>query len=150
MSHIHMVQGPKPHTHSVYLYWGVFCLLVLLTAATVYLARFDFGKLNLVVTLMIAGTKALLVLGIFMHLAFDNKFFGVIAATSLVFLTLFILFPLYDMETRGDLDANNRMYLPRNERVYQYELQHPGALPLRPGLQDPVPDKLVFVKPGQH
>lgn len=150
MSHISYIVGPKPHIHPVSLYWGVFFLLVLLTGATVYLAGYDFGKLNLVVTLLIAGTKAALVLGIFMHLAFDNKFFGVIAATSLVFLSLFILFPLYDMETRGDLDADNRMYLPRNEKVYQYTLQHPGALPLRPGLQDPIPDKLIFIKPGRH
>jgi len=124
--------------------------LVFLTCATVYLARFDFGNLNLIVTLAIAGTKAALVMGIFMHLAYDNKFFGVIAASSLAFLTLFILFPLYDMKTRGDLDADNRMYLPRDERVYQYSLQNPKALPLRPGLQDPVPDKLIFAKPGQH
>jgi len=150
MSHVHMVQGPKPHTHSVYLYWGVFFILVFLTVATVYLAGFDFGSLNVVVTLLIAGTKAALVMGIFMHLYFDNKFFAVIAACSLVFLSLFMFFPLYDMETRGDLDAANRMYLPRDERVHQYELKNPKALPLRPGLQDPVPDKLVFIKPGQH
>lgn len=150
MSHVHMVKGPKAHAHKVSLYWMVFLMLVFLTGATVYLAQFDFGKLNLVVTLMIAGTKALLVMGIFMHLAFDNKFYGVIAAASLVFLTLFILFPLYDMETRGDIDADNRMYLPRDERVYKYELEHPEALPLRPGLKDPDPKNLVFVKPGHH
>lgn len=145
-----MVRGPKPHTHSVYLYWAVFFVLLFLTGATVFLARYDFGKLNLVVTLLIAGTKAALIMGIFMHLVFDNKFFGVIIAASLVFLSLFILFPLYDMETRGDLDSWNRNYLPRDQRVYDYELKHPDSLPLRPGLQDPVADKLIYIKPGAH
>jgi cytochrome c oxidase subunit 4 len=150
MSHVSMVTGPKPHTHSVFLYWGVFFALVGLTVLTVVLAGYDFGKLNLVVTLLIAGTKAALVMGIFMHLAFDNKFFGVIVAASFVFLALFILFPMLDMETRGDLDPWNRLNLPRDQRVYQYELQHPKELPLRPGLQDPVKDKLIFIKPGAH
>lgn len=150
MSHISMVRGPKPHTHSVYLYWGVFFALVALTVLTVVLAGYDFGELNLVVTLLIAGSKAALVLTIFMHLAFDNKFFGVIIATSLVFLALFILFPMLDMQTRGDLDSWNSLYVPRNERVHQYQVEHPNALALRPGLQDPVKDKLIFIKPGAH
>jgi hypothetical protein len=57
---------------------------------------------------------------------------------------------MLDMETRGDLDPWNRLNLPRDQRVYQYELQHPKELPLRPGLQDPVKDKLIFIKPGAH
>jgi len=150
MSHISIVRGPKAHPHSVWLYWAVFFALVFFTFITVTLAGYDFGKLNLVVTLCIAGTKALLVMAIFMHLAFDNKFFAVIVATSLVFLALFIIFPIFDMESRADLDPANQNYLPRNEFVYKYELANPTALPLRPGLQVAVPDKLIFIGPGQH
>ena len=150
MSYFAMVKGPKPHLHSVWLYWGIFVTLVFLTAATVSLAQFDFGKLNIVVTLMIASTKAILVMAIFMHLAFDNKFYAVIAATSLVFLSLFIGFPLLDMDSRADLDPHNTNYLPRNEVVYKHHLKAPKELPLRPGLQEAVPDKLIFIGPGEH
>ena len=150
MSHVAMVKGPKPHVHSVWLYWGVFFTLIFLTAATVSLAQFDFGKLNIIVTLLIASTKAILVMAIFMHLAFDNKFYAVVAATSLVFLSLFIAFPLLDMDTRADLDPNNKNYLPRDETVYKHHIKDPKSLPLRPGLQEAVPEKLIFIKPGEH
>ena len=145
-----MVRGPKVHTHSVWLYWAVFFALVGLTGATVLLARFDFGKLNLIVTLLIAGSKSLLVMGIFMHLAFDNKFFAVIAATSLLFLSLFIGFSVLDMSSRPDVDDVRANYLPRDERVYRHSREKPEELPLRPGLQDAQTEQLIFIKPGEH
>lgn len=150
MSSVAMVKGPKAHPHSVWQYWAIFAGLVFLTGATVSLAQFDFGKLNLVVTLVIAGTKAALVMGFFMHLAYDNKFFGVIAMTSLVFLALFILFPMADLGTRDDLDEIQANFQPRNERVYKHHLASPDALPLRPGLVEAQKEKLIFVKPGEH
>ncbi len=150
MSHITMVKGPKPHVHSVWLYWGVFAALVFLTVITVGLANYDFGKLNLVVTLLIASTKAILVMSIFMHLAFDSKFFAVIASTSLVFLSLFILFPLLDLGSRADLDSEQQNFLPRDEKVYQHELDMPKDLPLRPGLEEAKKADLIFVGPGEH
>lgn len=150
MSHTSMVRGPKPHTHSVWLYWGVFFALVFLTGATVLLARYDFGKLNLVVTLLIAGSKSLLVMGVFMHLAFDSKFLSVIVGTSFLFLALFILFPMLDMGSRADIDVQRANYLPRDEKVYKHARETPDALPLRPGLQEPQKDHLIFIKPGEH
>ncbi len=150
MSNVTFVRGPKAHPHSVWLYWAVFLALVVLTAATVLLAGYDFGKLNLVVTLLIAGTKALLIMGIFMHLAFDNKFFALIAATSLLFLSLFIGFPILDMDSRPDIDDVRANYLPRDERVYKHAREKPDELPLRPGLQDAQKENLIFQKPGEH
>lgn len=150
MSHISLVKGPKPHTHSVWLYWAVFGALVILTGLTVALAQFDFGKLNLFVTLLIAGTKSCLVMGIFMHLAFDNKFFSVIAGTSFLFLALFIIFPILDMNSRPDVDASRNNYLPRDEQVHKHATDKPEALPLRPGLQEAKPEQLIFIKANEH
>lgn len=150
MSHFALVKGPKPHTHSVWLYWGVFFTLVVLTVVTVVIATYDFGKFNTLVALTIASTKALLVVGIFMHLAFDNKFFGVVASTSLVLLALFIVFPLVDMNTRVDLDAEQANFLPRNEQVHKHRLASPESLPLRPGLQEADKNKLIFEGPHGH
>lgn len=150
MSNVIMVKGPKPHAHSVWLYWAVFFALIFFTAVTVWLAGHDFGKLNLIVTLLIAGTKASLVIAFFMHLAFDSKFFGVVVGTSLIFLALFILFPIIDFDSRKDLDDKQINFLPRDERVYKHAVDMPDALPLRPGLQDADKDKLIFIKPGEH
>jgi|HubBroStandDraft_1064217.scaffolds.fasta_scaffold309327_2 cytochrome c oxidase subunit 4 len=150
MSHISWVHGPKPHVHSVWLYWGVFAALVALTVLTLEVAQYDFGELNVVVALLIASTKASLVMAIFMHLAFDNKFFLVIASTSLVFLSLFILFPILDFATRADLDPDQANFLPRDERVYKHELDMPNALPLRPGLEEAKKDELIFIGPHEH
>lgn len=150
MSNVVMVKGPKPHAHSVWLYWGVFFALVVLTIATVTLAGYDFGKLNLIVTLIVAGTKAALVMGFFMHLAWDSKFFAVVASTSLVFLALFILFPALDFESKADLDISQQNFLPRDERVYKHQLDDPQGLPLRPKLQEAQRDKLIFIGPGEH
>ena len=150
MSNITMVVGPKPHVHSVWLYWGVFFALVCLTVITVVAAGFDFGKFNLIMAMLIAGTKAALVLSVFMHLAFDNKFFGVITASSLVFLSLFIVFTVIDMGSRTEEDAQRANYLPRDERVYKHHIDKPEDLPLRPGLQEANKEALIFIGPGEH
>lgn len=150
MSNFSKVVGPKAHPHKASLYWGIFAALVFFTIVTVWVAKYDFGKLNIVVAMLIASTKACLVMGFFMHLAYDSKFFAVVASTSLVFLALLILFPIFDIESRADLDAEQINFLPRDESVYKYDLDHPDALPLRPGLTEPVKDKLIFSEPHRH
>lgn len=119
----HMVKGPKPHVHSVWVYWGVFGLLVALTGLTVYLAQpgFDFGSFSVALTLFIAGTKATLVLAVFMHLYFDNKFFALIIGVSLVFLALFVIFPIIDLGSREMVSPTRGNFGPRNEAVYAHE-----------------------------
>lgn len=150
MSYTHLVIGPKPHAHSVWLYWGVFFALVILTILTVFLAGFDFGKFSVLITLLIASSKSLMVMAFFMHLAFDNKFLGVVAATSFIFLSLLILFCVLDMDSRRDVDETTRNFLPRDEKVFKYEKDNPEALPLRPRLKEADPSKLIFIKPHEH
>lgn len=147
---VHMVQGPHPHVLPVGLYWFVFFFLVGMTLLTVHLAEYDFGSLSMFVTLLIAGTKAALVAAIFMHLWFDNKFLTLVLSSCLLFLALFILFPIIDLGSRAELDDVKENFLPRNEKVYQYEIDHPNALPLRPGLAEPKKEELIFAKPGEH
>ncbi|MBH1989191.1 MAG: hypothetical protein I8H72_04145 [Myxococcaceae bacterium] len=38
--------------------------------------------------------------------------------------------------------------LPRDQKVLQYQTDHPDALPLRPGFKDPIKDELRFEGPG--
>lgn len=147
----HMVVGPKPHPHHVGLYWTVFGMLVFLTLVTVYLAEFDFGSLSVLVTLGIAGTKAGLVLAVFMHLYFDNKFYALVLSVSLVFLSLFVLFPIIDFGSRDLVDPTRGNFGPRNEIVFKRQTEKPDELPLRPGIgvsansnSEPKKEKLVF------
>src|SRR3989338_2066448 len=150
MSHIHRVQGSLPHVLPVWVYWAVFGALLCLTALTVGVAEFDFGTMSTAVALLVACTKSSLVLAIFMHLWFDNKFFAVVLGATMVFLSLFILFCMMDEGSRGLVDAERTNFLPRNETVLKYETDHPGALPLRPGLKEPVRDDLIFDGPGHE
>jgi cytochrome c oxidase subunit 4 len=150
MSHIHKVVGPEPHILPVRVYWIVFGCLLALTALTVYVAEFDFGTMSTAVALLVASTKATLVLAVFMHLWFDNKFFTLVFATTMVFLSLFVLFCVMDEGSRSLIDPQRSNFLPRDEKVLQYDTEHPGALPLRPGLKEPVKDDLIFEGPGHE
>lgn len=147
MSHIHRVEGPTPHILPVGLYWGVFGALLGLTALTVWVSEFDFGTMSTTVALLVASTKASLVLAIFMHLWFDNKVFTLLLSSTFLFLSLFILFCVLDEGSRGLVDPERSNFLPRNQKVLQYETDHPGDLALRPGLKDPVRDELKFEGP---
>jgi cytochrome c oxidase subunit 4 len=138
MSHVHFVVGPKPHAHSVWLYWLIFFALVALTTLTVYLSHFDFGELSIIVTLLIASTKA------------DNKFLALVASTSLIFLSLLIIFCIFDINTRGEVEMQTENFLPREEKVYKHKIDNPQALPLRPRLEEASPEKLIFVSPDTH
>jgi cytochrome c oxidase subunit 4 len=146
-----MVVGPKPHAHSVFLYWGIFAALCFLTVVTVWVADFDFGSFSALVALSVASLKACLVAAVFMHLWFDSKFYTLILASSLVFLSLFVLFPFLDDNSRAFVVPERENFLPRDEVVEKYKMDNPGALPLRPGLQKPVEADLVFEGPhSQH
>lgn len=147
---VHMVQGPHAHVLPVAVYWTVFFILVGFTLLTVHLAEYDFGRFSMFVTLLIAGSKAALVAAIFMHLWFDNKFLTLVLSSCLLFLALFVLFPIIDLGSRGSLDEVKDNFIPRDEKVYQYKLDHPTALPLRPGLADPKQEELIFMGPGEH
>jgi len=149
-AYIHYIHGPKPHTNPVYVYWLVFAALLFLTFITVFLARYDFGWLSLTITLLIASIKAGLVLMVFMHLWYDNKFYFLVISVSIVFLGIFLLLSLSDVATRNLVDMERANFLPRDEKVYQYMRTNSAALPLRPGLQEPKMELLHTDKPGEH
>jgi cytochrome c oxidase subunit 4 len=146
----HPVKGPEPHVMPVSLYWGVFILLLCLTVITVWVAEYDFGAASTAVALLVASTKAGLVMAIFMHLWFDNKFYTLVISSSLVFLSLFVLFPMLDEGSRAMVDPIKANFLPRDEAVYKHELDKPNDLPLRPGLKEANKDDLVFEAAHGH
>jgi cytochrome c oxidase subunit 4 len=91
--------GPLGHVVSPAVLLAVFAALVFLTVVTVAAAspRFDFGSWNVWIALTIATVKASLVALYFMHLRYDNPFYGLIFVTALLFLAIFLGIVLLDV-----------------------------------------------------
>ena len=74
--------------------YGVYFLtwfaLLLLTSITVAAAGMNFGDVSVTVALLIAATKATIVLYIFMHLKHESKLFHVMLWIVLITLVIFV------------------------------------------------------------
>ena len=84
------------HAPSTKAYFAVFAALLVLTAATVLVARVDLGPANNLVAMGIAVTKAVLVMLIFMHLRFGTRMTALTALAGFVWLGLMILMLMGD------------------------------------------------------
>jgi cytochrome c oxidase subunit 4 len=124
-AHAHSIPGPKT-------YATVLGVLILLTGITVTAAGIDFGSMNTVIALLIATLKASLVALFFMHLRHD-RFNLLIFLSGLFFLTVFLVFTLFDVDTRKHV-------LPSN--LKEPILEFPGAplnKPIQPSTGLPLP-----------
>jgi cytochrome c oxidase subunit 4 len=97
-----------PHVLPLSTYLKTWGALLVLTAVTVGASYVNFGAANLWIALLIASVKAATVALVFMHLYYDHKFHAVIFGVSLVFLAIFIIFTLFDTQTRGRADGIER------------------------------------------
>jgi cytochrome c oxidase subunit 4 len=97
--HSHPITGPRTYA------FVLFALLVL-TAVTVTAAGINFGPYNTVIALVIASLKASLVALFFMNLRHD-KLSAVIFVSGLLFLAVFMIFTLFDIDTRTPLFPDN-------------------------------------------
>src|SRR4051812_44089463 len=71
--------------------------LLFLTIVTVLATRIDFGaNINLAVAMVIAVTKATLVVLFFMHLRYDRLFHTVVFVSAILAASLFVGFTLMD------------------------------------------------------
>src|SRR5664279_4537313 len=95
----HPITGPK-------VYGGVLAALLALTAITVTAAGIDFGPYNTVIALVIATIKASLVALFFMHLRHD-KFNAVVFLGGVLFLGIFLIFTLFDINSRHTILPSN-------------------------------------------
>jgi len=90
------------HSSSARVYVVTLGALLVLTAVTVGAAYVNFGSssINLIIAVLIATVKATLVALFFMHLRHDPPINAIIFVSSLIFLGLFLLFPLIDIGSR--------------------------------------------------
>lgn len=94
---------PEKHEHHIVpnsVYIGVFVALIILTVITVWVAGFDFGAMNMVIAMLVATTKASLVLLYFMHLKYDHLLNRTIILSSFFFLALLFAFSMGDIISR--------------------------------------------------
>ena len=71
--------------------------LLLLTILTVAATKIDFGaNINLAIAMVIAVTKATLVILFFMHLRYDRLFHTVVFVSAILAASLFVGFTLMD------------------------------------------------------
>ena len=98
MSHL---EDGHDHILPATTYYGIFAVLMVLTAATVGAAFVDLGPLNILVALTIAVVKASLVVLIFMHVKYADKVTWVVVASGFVMLGFLLFITLADYVSRG-------------------------------------------------
>jgi cytochrome c oxidase subunit 4 len=91
------------HIVSKKVYFVIFGALMALTALTVWAANIDLGseKLNTVVALVIAVTKAMLVVLYFMHVRYSSRLTWVVVAGGFLWLMIMVGLTLSDYLSRG-------------------------------------------------
>ena len=90
----------RHHVVPVKVYLAVFLALCVGTVLTVSAAGHDFGALNTPIALVIAITKATLVILYFMHVRYSPRLVTLMIGTGVVFLMLLILFTMSDYVSR--------------------------------------------------
>lgn len=82
-------------------YVTIFIVLVVLTVITTAVSFYDFGVLNNVVALSIAGFKAFLVIMFFMHVRHGKPVTRLVIGASLLWLTIMLVLLFSDYATRA-------------------------------------------------
>lgn len=80
----------EPHVVPLWVMYGTFAALIVLTIATVAARGVDLGAANIWIALGLALIKSLLVAFFFMHLWWDSKVNQLVLVTSLLLLIIFI------------------------------------------------------------
>lgn len=88
------------HSISVPTYLAVFGALMMLTAVTVVSAHIDLGHWNIVVALIIAFTKATLVVTYFMHLRYGTNLTRAILISGVIAVFLLMGIAIDDVRNR--------------------------------------------------
>ncbi len=89
------------HVLPMKVYINVFIILLIFTALTVLVARFDFGMMNSVIAMAVATVKATLVALYFMHLKYDDKSNAVCLVGAFFFLIVMFIFIALDVGSRA-------------------------------------------------
>jgi cytochrome c oxidase subunit IV len=89
-------------THIVPYKTQVFVLLALLvlTGITVAVTRLEFGALNTLIAMLIAGVKAIIVLAWYMHLKYEKRLLPMLVAGVVIVFLLVLFVTFFDYSYR--------------------------------------------------
>lgn len=100
-----MAEHTEHHIVPIKVYIGVFLALMVFTAITVAVAKYDlehiWGPLNIIVALTVAVIKATLVVLYFMHVRYSSKLTQVIVVAGIFWLIIMLAFTLADYAARS-------------------------------------------------
>jgi len=101
-------EAEHAHVTSISTLLGVFAMLMALTLVTVAATWIDLGPFNVWVAVLIAAVKGAVVALWYMHVKYDNPFFGQVLIASIFFVALFIGIALLDTyEYRPTIEAED-------------------------------------------
>jgi cytochrome c oxidase subunit 4 len=92
-----MTENEKHITVNTRTYAGIWIALVILTGLTIKAAALEMGAWSMAANLVIASSKAGLVLWFFMHLKYERKFFKLLIVVPIATLTIIILLTFADI-----------------------------------------------------
>lgn len=102
-----LVENPHEDHHHVSPVWEfsiVFGALLFLTILTYLVSFAGLGRAGLPVAMVIAVTKGSLVVGYFMHLKYEDRFYAFLFCVTILFVSIFFTFVLFDMKTTAALN----------------------------------------------
>jgi len=88
------------HISSYKLLGVVLGTLIIMTGVTVGVSYIDMGFFNVPIALLIASTKATIVLLFFMHMKYESKVIAISFTSTVVFLCIMIGFTFWDVAFR--------------------------------------------------
>lgn len=92
------------HVSPVWVFTAVFVTLLFLTVLTYLVSFAALGPASLPVAMTVAIIKASLVIGYFMHLKYEDRFYAFVFVVTFLFVGIFFTFTLFDMNTTDDLN----------------------------------------------
>ncbi len=104
------VDHPHENHHHVSPIWEfsvVFGALLFLTILTYAVSFAGLGPASLPVAMVVATIKGALVVGFFMHLKYEDRFYSFLFMCTVMFISIFFTFVLFDMKTSGDLNEES-------------------------------------------
>lgn len=112
------------------LYWKVFGALMVLTVLTVLVSYANLGPASLPVAMFVAVIKATLVCAYFMHLKYDDRYHVFVFLSTLIFVGIFFMFTLFDLNSRAKLSEEQGTFFRTN-----YDEPPPKKPELPPGVE---------------
>jgi cytochrome c oxidase subunit 4 len=103
------------HVSPQTLYVKVLAALFVLTGLTYAVSFASLGPASLPVAMIVAFAKAALVCTFFMHLKYDDRYHIFVFLSTIIFVTIFFTFTLFDLNSRPRLNDEQETFFRVNQ-----------------------------------